>query len=210
MEKNAYIPTYDKNDFDASVADGEHANAAIIASTISEDPSLDDVARQEWIDAAWKQYWLISEDDGCVRGDVLEFLQPNGAFAVCAPSHADGFMIMDATNMESVEKAISIARCTGSNQATFRDGENHAEVHRLPFTTENKVGPVTSEEAAIITGDGIFDDSASDSRFFICKDTLWWFEQTTDGKFTTIIERDEWVVDTQEEMVKIIQDNYFI
>ena len=76
MEKNAYIPTYDKNDFDASVADGEHANAAIIASTISEDPSLDDVARQEWIDAAWKQYWLISEDEGCVRADVLEFLQP--------------------------------------------------------------------------------------------------------------------------------------
>jgi hypothetical protein len=47
--------TYDRTDFDDSVAAGEHADAAIIASTISEDPSLSDAERQEWVDAAWTQ-----------------------------------------------------------------------------------------------------------------------------------------------------------
>ncbi len=76
MEKNGYTPTYDRTDFDDSVAAGEHANAAIIASTISEDPFLSDAERQEWVDAAWEQYEMIPEGEGCVRADVLEFLQP--------------------------------------------------------------------------------------------------------------------------------------
>lgn len=213
MKEDTYIPTYNEDDFNSAVADGEHANAAIIAATIAEDPSLSDVARQGWVDAAWKQYWMISEDDGCTRADVLEFLQPNGTFDLStlpAPSSAHGFMIMEGTDMESVEKAISMARCTGSNSATFRDGANYAEVTRLPFTTENKVGPVEASEAAEITGDGLFEDIDEDSRFFICKDTLWWFEQRPDGKFYTMIMRDDWVVDTQEEIIKIMQDNYFI
>jgi hypothetical protein len=210
MENTTYIPTYDHNDFESAVADGEHANAAIIASTISEDPALDETARQGWVDAAWKQYWLIPEDEGCVRADVLECIQPNGAFAVSAPSHADGFLILDGSDIESVTKAISTARCTGSMSATFRDGDKHAEVHRLPFSTPNHVGPVTAQDAAKITGDRMFNDIEEGSLFFICKDTLWWYEQMADGKFHAIIERSEWIVETQEEIIKIIQDNYFI
>jgi hypothetical protein len=43
----------------------------------------------------------------------------------------DGFEIISATDNQSAEKAITIARATGSKSATYQDGARFAEVRRL-------------------------------------------------------------------------------
>lgn len=64
------------SDFYLAVRDGRHADAAIIASVLSDHPELSSAERQEWIEAAHSQFHQIPASDGVALGEVWEFLHP--------------------------------------------------------------------------------------------------------------------------------------
>lgn len=72
---------YSQQEFEDARIAGNAATAAEIAASLAADPSISQEMSAAWTAAAWRQYWLIPADSSR-REEVLEILQPNGAFAL--------------------------------------------------------------------------------------------------------------------------------
>ena len=80
---------------------------------------------------------------------------------------------------------------------------------RKPFTGKSVRYQAGSPKLVEHLRDDTSGTGPDDLFVFVCENTGWYYTQLKDGSFTAHVERSEWKVATEAEIIRLLQEHYF-